>query len=109
MAKSSVMIVYVTAPSRDAALALAQALVEERLAACANVIEGMTALYWWEGRVQREGGVSLILKTRADLVEPLTARVRALHSDTVPCVVAWPVAAGNEAFLDWVRAETRAE
>jgi periplasmic divalent cation tolerance protein len=108
MAKQPVMIVYVTAPNRDEALTLAAALVEERLAACANITEGMTSLFWWQGQVQRENEVSLILKTRADLLEALKRRVGELHSYTVPCVVAWPIADGNEDFLDWVRNETRA-
>lgn len=103
----AVMMAYVTAPNRDEALKLAATLVEERLAACANVIDGVTSLYWWQGAVQHEPEASLILKTRADLVEALKRRVCELHSYTVPCVVAWPIAAGNETFLDWVRSETR--
>lgn len=103
----AVMMAYVTAPNRDEALKLATILVEERLAACANVIERVTSLYWWQGQVQREAEVSLIVKTRADLIDALKSRVCELHSYTVPCVVAWPIAAGNEAFLNWVRAETR--
>ncbi len=103
----AVMMVYVTAPNRDEALKLAAALVEERLAACANVLDGVTSFYWWQGKVQREPEVSLILKTRADLLDALKRRVGELHSYTVPCVVAWPIAAGNEMFLDWVRSETQ--
>jgi periplasmic divalent cation tolerance protein len=108
MAKQSVMIVYITAPNRDEALTVAAALVEERLAACANMIEGMTSLFWWQGQVQRENEVSLILKTRADLLDAVKARVGELHSYAVPCVVAWPIADGNEDFLEWVREQTRA-
>lgn len=105
--QSVVMMAYMTAPNREEALKLATVLVEERLAACANVSEGMTSLYWWQGQVQREAEVSLIVKTRADLIDALKRRVRELHSYKVPCVVAWPIVAGNEDFLDWVRAETR--
>lgn len=105
--QQAVMMVYVTAPNRDEALKLAMLLVEERLAACANVLEGMTSVYWWQGKVQQEPEVSLILKTRVDLVEALKRRIGELHSYTVPCVVAWPIATGNETFLDWVRGETR--
>lgn len=108
MAKQSVMMVYVTAPNRDEALSLATALVEERLAACANIMEGVTSLFWWQGKVQRENEVSLILKTRTELLEAVKRRVAELHSYTVPCVVAWPIADGNEAFLAWVCDQTRA-
>ena len=102
----SATLVYVTAPSRDEAMKIARAAVEERLAACANVLGPMTSMYWWEGKVQEEGEVSFILKTRADLVPALTQRIKALHSYTCPCVVALPVAAGNPDFLAWIDAET---
>ena len=107
MATEPVMLAYITAPTRDEALKIARTLVQERLAACANVLDGMTSIYWWQGQVQQEGEVSLIVKTRADLLEALTARVREIHSDTIPCVVAWTVAGGNQPFLDWIREETR--
>lgn len=107
MANDMPHMVYITAANRDEALRIARALVEERLAACANVYEGVTSFYWWEGKVQQEGEASLVAKTRADLIDALTARVRELHSYTLPCVVAWPLAAGNPPFLDWIAEETR--
>lgn len=107
MTKHTVMLTYITVPNRDEALKLGRLLVEERLAACANVFDGITSFYWWEGKVQQEREVSLLVKTRADLLPALTDRVRELHSYTVPCVVSWPVAGGNDAFLNWVREETR--
>jgi periplasmic divalent cation tolerance protein len=100
-------IVYVTASSREEALKIGRHAVEQRLAACANVIPGVTSVYWWEGKVQEEGEVSLILKTRRDLIDRLVAAVKALHSYTCPCVVAVPLAGGNPAFLDWIVKETQ--
>jgi periplasmic divalent cation tolerance protein len=99
--------IYVTAASRDEALRIGRALVEERLAACANVIEPATSIYWWDGKVQSETEVILVMKSRADLVERLTARVKALHSYAVPCVVALPIEAGNPDYLRWIASETR--
>lgn len=101
-------LVYMTAGSADEARRIGAALVEERLAACANVIDGMTSIYRWEGAVRNDAEAVLIAKTRADLVDALTARVKALHSYTCPCVVALPVAGGNADFLDWIGAETAA-
>lgn len=101
------MLVYVTAPNRDEALALARTLVAERLAACANVLGDITSVYWWEGKVDEGSEVALILKTRATLVNALTGRLCQLHSYTCPCVVAVPIAGGNPAFLDWIGTETR--
>ncbi len=99
--------VYVTASSRDEAVRIGRTVVQERLAACANVIDGLTSVYWWEGAVQEDPEAALILKTRADLVQRLTSRVRELHSYTCPCVVALPVLGGNPDFLAWIREETR--
>jgi periplasmic divalent cation tolerance protein len=107
MAEDRLILAYVTTASHDEALRLGAALVEERLAACVNVFPGMTSIYRWEGQVQQSGEASLLLKTRADLVPALTARVRELHRYTLPCVVTWPIADGNPAFLDWIRDETR--
>ncbi len=98
---------YVTAASKDEALAIGRLLVEERLAACANVIPGTTAIYWWEGKVQEGEEAILVLKTRNDLVDAATARIRSLHSYSCPCVAALPVAGGNPDFLDWIVKETR--
>jgi periplasmic divalent cation tolerance protein len=97
---------YVTAGSRDEALSIGRTVVQERLAACANVLDGMTSIYWWQGALEQAGEAALILKTRAELVERLTGRIRELHSYECPCVVALPIAAGNPEYLDWIARET---
>jgi periplasmic divalent cation tolerance protein len=97
---------YVTAGSRDEALSIGRAVVQERLAACANVLDGMTSIYWWQGALEQAGEAVLILKTRAELVERLTARIKELHSYECACVVFLPIAAGNPAYLDWIADET---
>lgn len=99
-------LVYMTASSNDEAIRIGRALVEERLAACANILPGMRSLYWWDGRVQDDKETVLIVKTRAAFVPALTERVKALHSYSVPCVVALPIVAGNPAYLDWLLGET---
>ena len=98
--------VYMTAGSPEAAARIGKALVEARLAACVNLIEGMRSIYWWEGEVQEARETVLIAKTRDTLVEALTEKVRALHDYDCPCVVALPIEGGNRAFLDWIDAET---
>jgi periplasmic divalent cation tolerance protein len=97
---------YVTAPSRDEALAIGRAVVAERLAASANVLDGSTSIYWWRGTLEQADEAVLILKTRAELVDRLCARIRPLHSYERPCVVALPIVAGNADYLDWIAAET---
>jgi len=100
-------LIYVTAPNREEALGLAKTIVGERLAACANVLDGMRSVYWWDGEVQEEGEVVLILKTRRDLVGALSERIKALHSYDCPCVVALDITEGNADFLKWIDDETR--
>ena len=99
-------LVYMTAETPDQAREIGRALVADRLAACVNVIEGMTSLYWWEGEVEEGAETVLIAKTRGELVERLTDRVKALHSYDCPCVVALPIGAGNPDFLSWIESET---
>jgi len=99
---------YVTCASTGEALRIGRAVVEERLAACANVLPGLTSIYHWQGRIETGEECALVVKTRAELVEALSARVRALHSYTVPCVVALPIRAGNPDYLAWLAAETAA-
>jgi len=95
-------LVYMTAGSADEARAIGEALVAEQLAACVNLIEGMTSIYRWQGEVQRESETVLIAKTQQDRVAALTERVKALHSYDCPCVVSIPIEDGNPDFLAWI-------
>jgi periplasmic divalent cation tolerance protein len=98
--------VYMTAGSVEDARAVGRVLVEERLAACVNLIDGMRSLYRWEGAVQEDAETVLVAKTRAELVDALTARVREVHAYDCPCVVALPILGGHQPFLDWIAEET---
>lgn len=102
----SVCLVYITAEDRAQALKIARALVGERLAACANVSGPITAVFHWDGNVQEGEEHAVIAKTRRDLVARLEQRVQALHSYDCPCVVALPIEAGHQPFLDWIVSET---
>jgi periplasmic divalent cation tolerance protein len=101
--------VYVTAKDRAEAIAIGRILVNERLAACANVIDGVASIYRWEGAVHEDTEAILVMKSRVDLIEALTVRVRALHSYDCPCIVSLPIDGGNVDYLDWVAAETGAK
>ncbi len=108
MTVSDARFVYITTADRDEAVKIGRALVESRLAACANVTDRVTSIYWWDGAVQEDGEAVLILKSRAGLIDALTEKVKALHTYSCPCVVALPIDAGNAAYLDWIAAETAA-
>jgi periplasmic divalent cation tolerance protein len=103
----SACVCYVTAGSPEEARSLGQTLVAERLAACANILDGMTSLYWWQGKLEQAEETVVILKTRSELVPALTERVKQLHSYECPCVVALPISDGNSDYLSWIESETR--
>jgi periplasmic divalent cation tolerance protein len=101
------VVVLVTAPSAEKAADIARALVEERLAACGNVVPSVRSIYRWEGKLQDEAEALLVLKTTRARFAALRDRVLALHPYQVPEVLALPVEAGSESYLAWVEAETR--
>ena len=103
-----VLSVYVTAADAEEARRIGRALVEEDLAACVNILPGHTAIYRWEGRVEEGAEAAFLAKTTAGRFDALRARIRALHSYALPCVVAFPVEAGDTEFLGWVRGTVRA-
>lgn len=103
---SSPVLIYMTAGSREEALKIGRTLVEERLAACVNVLGGMTSLYWWNDAVQEDEEVAFLAKTRQGLVDPLIERVKALHAYDCPCIVSLPITDGNVAFLQWIQDQT---
>ena len=97
--------IYITCGSHDEAINIARTAVEERLAACANIIGDMRSVYWWQDKIVEDDDIVLILKTTAEKVAALTERVKALHSYDLPCVVEIPLRGGNAAYLDWIAAE----
>jgi periplasmic divalent cation tolerance protein len=96
------IVVLVTAGSADNAGLIARALVEERLAACANIVPGVRSIYRWEGRVVDDAEWLLVIKTERTRFAALEARVRALHTYTVPEVIALEVVEGSRPYLEWL-------
>jgi periplasmic divalent cation tolerance protein len=99
------LVVLMTAGSQEEADRIASELVAARLAACVNVVPGITSVYRWQGEVQRDQEWLLVAKTRREALDRLVARVREIHSYDVPEVVALPVVDGSEAYLRWVDGE----
>ena len=96
------VVVLVTAPSAEKAAEIARTVVEERLAACGNVLPGVRSIYRWKGQVQEDAEVLLLLKTQRTRFPELRDRILALHPYEVPEVLALPVEAGSDAYLDWI-------
>lgn len=97
-----VQVVLVTAPDEEVGRSLARQLVSQRLAACVNLVPGIRSIYRWEGEVQEEGEVLLVIKTRRDRCEAVAARVVALHPHEIPEVLVLPTAGGSPDYLRWV-------
>ncbi len=100
-------LIYITTQTEDEAREIGRKLVETRLAACANVLPGMTSLYWWEGKVEEAAETVLILKTQEKLVNEVVEQVKSLHSYTCPCIISLNITNGNEEFLNWIIKETK--
>jgi periplasmic divalent cation tolerance protein len=100
-----VRVAFITAPDLETANRVARALVEERLVACVNLVPGVRSIYRWEGAVEEDAEVLLVVKTRADRTGDLVDRVVELHPYDLPEVVMLPAVGGNSGYLDWVREE----
>lgn len=98
-----VLLVLSTASSSEEGIGIGRRLVEERLAACVNVVASARSLYWWQGQLQETDEAVLMIKTRRDRYPELERRLQDLHSYSVPEIVAVPIAAGLAAYLGWVR------
>ena len=100
----SVVVVFSTFPGPDKAEAISRALVSEGHAACANLIPGVRSFYVWDGALQEDQEILVVLKTTRDRLTALTARLVELHPYKVPEVIALPVDGGHAPYLEWVGA-----
>lgn len=100
-------IVYATTQNRQDAEMIGRALVEERLAACVNIIDGTTSIYRWEGKIETSQEALLIAKTTKPLEERVISRINELHVYDCPCIVTLPIENGYQDFLDWIKESVR--
>ncbi len=94
----------ITAPTQEKALEIARALLQARLVACVNLVPAITSLYWWEGQIQQDSEVLMIVKTEDSRLDLLQQQLPKLHPYSVPELVVLPVEGGLPAYLEWVRA-----
>jgi periplasmic divalent cation tolerance protein len=99
---------HVTMPDKEGAAALARTLVDEGLAACVNIVPGVTSIYVWDGRTQEEAEVLCLVKTRPAVFDRLRQRILELHPYEVPEILAFAVDDGSPAYIDWLRRATSA-
>lgn len=100
------LLVYVTMPDRESAETYCNAIVGERLAACANILGPVSSVYWWGGALESSEECACVFKTTRERFPAFYAKAEKEHPYETPCIVAWPLERGNPAFFDWIRAET---
>ncbi len=97
-------LIYITTKDRDEAVFIGGELVKQKLAACANIIDGMESIYWWQGKIESDKECILIVKTTQGKVQQITDLVKELHSYDVPCVISINLEddEGNPEYLQWL-------
>jgi periplasmic divalent cation tolerance protein len=106
---SGIVTVYATFASEEEAARIARTLIEESLAACANLLAPCRSIYRWEGKIEDAAEHPALFKTTADRAEALIARLAELHSYEVPAAVVWPIDTAHTPYAQWVTTETRVE
>jgi periplasmic divalent cation tolerance protein len=103
------IVVLVTCGSEEEALKIAHSLVEERVAACVNLISPVRSIYRWEGKIWDEKEWILIIKTQKESFEELERKVKSLHSYSVPEIIGLPIVEGSSSYLQWLEEMTEEE
>ena len=103
---NSTIVLLCTCSSEKEGRRLAEALVQSKLAACVNLLCGVQSIYRWEGEMEKAAEVLLMIKSTADHFDELRARITELHSYETPEIIALPITAGSDKYLDWIRRET---
>lgn len=100
------LIVFVTASSKEEAEKIAKGVLEEKLAACVNIIDAVHSHFWWQGKIDSAEEALLIIKTKKTLINKLIRKVKSIHSYELPEIIALPIIYGSKEYLDWVNEST---
>ncbi len=95
-------VVFITVPNEEEAVRIANTLVNENLGKCVNLIRDIRSIYQWEGRIEDEKELLLIVKTKKGIFKKLSERVKELHSYSVPEIIALPIVEGSKEYLNWL-------
>jgi periplasmic divalent cation tolerance protein len=107
MSDTGKVVVLVTTSTLEEAEKIAGLLLQQRKAACINIVPRVSSAYWWQGKIEKAEESLLIIKTRNELLPELITLIKQAHSYTVPEIIALPIIAGNQVYLNWLDAETR--
>jgi periplasmic divalent cation tolerance protein len=100
------VVVFITVPTQEVGSQIARALVGSKLAACVNILPGISSVYSWQGAIQQDDELLLVAKTRTTLFDQLAAAVKKIHPYDVPEVIALPILTGSKEYLAWINQET---
>ncbi len=106
---SEPIVVYITASGEEEAEGLARALVEAKLAACVNMVSNVRSIYSWQGKIEDDRELLMIIKTQRHLFDRLAAKVREIHSYDVPEIIALPITDGSKDYLNWIKSNCSAK
>ena len=107
MEESGAIVVFITTATAEEAQLISRMLLEQRKAACVNIVPKVDSLFWWQGELNSTQESLVIIKTKASLLPEIINQVRAAHSYEVPEIIAMPIIGGNEEYLNWIDDEVR--
>ena len=96
------IVILITSSSKEEAKKLTRVLIEEKLAACVNILSGVESLYWWKGKIESSKEWMLVVKTLGKMANKIVKRVKEIHSYEIPEVIALPIVQGNKDYLQWI-------
>jgi len=99
------VVLFITTADEEEARLISRVLLEQKKAACVNIVPGVSSLFWWQGNIDSAQESLLVVKTRAMLVDDIVQLVKQLHSNDVPEIIALPIVGGNKDYLEWVDRE----
>jgi periplasmic divalent cation tolerance protein len=101
------VVLFITTAADEEAQLISRVLLERRMAACINIVPGVSSLFWWQGSIDSAQESLLIVKTRASLLDDIVQLVKRIHSNDIPEIIALSVVGGNQDYLEWVGKEAR--
>jgi periplasmic divalent cation tolerance protein len=105
-AKNQMVVVFVTAKDVGEAQKISQRLLEEKLAACVNIVKDVQSFFWWDGKIDQAQEALLVIKSKRALFPKIIKAVKAAHSYSVPEIIALPIIDGSKDYLQWIKETT---
>jgi len=102
---STYVVLFITTEADEEAQLISRVLLEQRKAACINIVPGVSSLFWWRGNIDSAQESLLVVKTRASLLDEIIQLVKKIHSNDIPEIIALPIVGGNQDYLEWVGKE----